>query len=204
MALKDSGFDKLSSSCLGSLKLVSSWSPGRAARSLICLSQELLLVATWLTCLSRNSTVASFNFWLSTFLSSLYRVELPCFVYSLFFLLAACLTAAEQIFPSRLDILTVFVGQWVLRLKSSKRLNLSTMSLGSDPLKTCSQDSFCTQLAKLEIAEFGRGLTILVTNCLWAGLYACVLGLAKTIRWSEGFARAWLSGRTGGLIDGSR
>ena len=111
MALKDSGFDKLSSRCLGSLKLVSSWSPGRAARSLICLSQELLLVATWLTCLSRNSNVASFNFWLSTFLSSLYRVELPCFVYSLFFLLAACLTAAEQIFPSRLDILTVFVGQ---------------------------------------------------------------------------------------------
>ena len=109
--LDDSRALRLSSTCWGREKVAWGWSPGRAVSCLTCLSQLLFLTEAWSVCFLSSLLVASLSLDLTSFFSSLYLVLLPCFKYSLFFLLHACLTAGEVIFPSRFVVFKVWAGQ---------------------------------------------------------------------------------------------
>ena len=200
---EDSKAVKPSSTCCGRVNVEDDWSPGRAVSLLTCLSQDVFLEATSLVWFSRKLVEASFSLAFTSFFSILYFALLPCLWYSLFFLLLACLTAAELSLPSRLVVLIVFEGQCRSRFRATRLLNLFTMSEGSAPSYTYSQDSCWTQLAKLERASADSGRTTCVLTSLLTGSDEEVLALAKAILWSDGEAVAGLSGWTGGLMMGT-
>ena len=68
----DSKAVRLSSTCLGRVKVEASLSPGRAAIDFTCFSQELFLVATRLVCFSRKLVDASLCLTLTTFFRSVF------------------------------------------------------------------------------------------------------------------------------------
>ena len=105
--------------CLGSWKETSRLSPGRAVNIFTCFIQLLLFEVALSVCFLMNLVVSSFILFLTSFFKSLYLALLPCLEYSLFFLLAACLTAVELNLPSKFDILIVFAGQWRSSLEAS-------------------------------------------------------------------------------------
>ena len=70
--LDDSRAVRLSSTCWGRENDDWCWSPGRAARSLTCLSQLLFLAETFSDYFLRNSTVASLILFLTSFFNCLY------------------------------------------------------------------------------------------------------------------------------------
>ena len=159
--LEDSMEVKLSSMCFGSEKVSEIESPGLVVSFLTCLSQELFLFDTRLTCFSRNTMAASFSFIFNSFFSALYLGVFPFFEYSLFFLRLIWLTILELTLPSKLEIFTFLLGQCWLRFKSIIKSNLATISVESTPMNTNSQDSRWIQPAKSDIACAGKGQTVL-------------------------------------------
>ena len=121
---EDCSADKFSSTCFGREKVWLGLSPGRAAIVFTCFIHDKFLELTRSACLARNLVVASLSLSFNCFFNSLYFVLFPFFEYSLFFLLLACLTAAQQIFPSRLVVFTCLVGQKRSRLKLTMKLKL--------------------------------------------------------------------------------
>ena len=105
--------------------------------------------------------------------------------------------------PSRLVDLKVFVGQHWSTFRSSRKVSLAAISEGSAPSYTNLQDSCCIQSANWVRAVLGSGRTVRMVATLFTGMLVLVLGVTKTMLWSEGHAVFGLSGNSAGQIVGS-